>query len=126
MERYGVEEREGIRSILGRRWVPDEKIWTIPYSIAAIESLLEAYRSCEFECDERLNKELPYIREWLDRWGAQVNAVLSSSERGNGIRIDGNNCAMHWWQGVTAARRLKLTYRKRNAFSPICKGPKQV
>ncbi|WP_025720964.1 site-specific tyrosine recombinase/integron integrase [Paenibacillus polymyxa] len=82
LERYGVEEREGIRSIPGRKWVPGEKIWTIPYSIAAVESLLEAYRSCEFECDERLNKELPYIREWLDRRGAQANAVLSSSERG--------------------------------------------
>ncbi|WP_081750781.1 site-specific tyrosine recombinase/integron integrase [Paenibacillus maysiensis] len=82
LERYGVEEREGIRSIPGRKWVPNEKIWTIPYSIAAAESLLEAYRSCEFECDERLNKELPYIREWLDRRGAQANAVLSSSERG--------------------------------------------
>ncbi|MGW8956933.1 site-specific tyrosine recombinase/integron integrase [Paenibacillus sp. NPDC055715] len=82
LERYGVEEREGIRSIPGRKWVPDEKIWTIPYSIAAVESLLEAYQSCEFECDERLNKELPYILEWLDRRGAQVNAVLFSSERG--------------------------------------------
>ncbi|MDQ0496779.1 tyrosine-type recombinase/integrase [Paenibacillus brasilensis] len=82
LERYGVKEREGIRSIPGRKWVPDEKIWTIPYSIPVVESLLEAYRSCEFECDEHLNKELPYIREWLDRRGAQANAVLSSSERG--------------------------------------------
>ncbi|WP_431087662.1 site-specific tyrosine recombinase/integron integrase [Paenibacillus sp. 8b26] len=82
LERYGVEEREGIRSIPGRKWVPDEKIWTIPYSIAAVESLLEAYRSCEFECDEHLNKELPYIWEWLDQRGAQANVVLSSSERG--------------------------------------------
>ncbi|ALP38202.1 integrase [Paenibacillus sp. IHB B 3084] len=82
LERYGVEEREGIRSIPGRKWVPDEKIWTIPYSIAAVESLLEAYRSCEFECEERLNKELPYIQEWLDQRGTQRNTVLSSSERG--------------------------------------------
>ncbi|WP_226002713.1 site-specific tyrosine recombinase/integron integrase [Paenibacillus sp. BJ-4] len=81
LERYGVKEREGIRSIPGRKWVPDEKIWTIPYSIVAVESLLEAYRSCEFEWDERLNKELPYIREWLDRRGAQANVVLSPSER---------------------------------------------
>lgn len=25
LERYGVKEREGIRSIPGRKWVPDEK-----------------------------------------------------------------------------------------------------
>ncbi|WP_134902207.1 tyrosine-type recombinase/integrase [Paenibacillus polymyxa] len=82
LERYGVKEREGIRSIPGRKWVPDEKIWAIPYSISAVESLLEAYRSCKFEYDERLNKELPYIREWLDRRDTQANAVPSSSERG--------------------------------------------
>ncbi|MEK5320946.1 tyrosine-type recombinase/integrase [Paenibacillus sp. FSL L8-0644] len=82
LERYGVKEREGIRSIPGRKWVPDEKIWAIPYSISAVESLLEAYRSCKFECDERLNKELPYILEWLDRRDAQANVVPSSSERG--------------------------------------------
>lgn len=82
LERYGVKEREGIRSIPSRKWVPDEKIWTIPYSISAVESMLEAYRSCKFEYDERLNKELPYIREWLDRRDTQANAVPSSSERG--------------------------------------------
>ncbi|WP_179033038.1 tyrosine-type recombinase/integrase [Paenibacillus kribbensis] len=82
LERYGVKEREGIRSIPGRKWVPDEKIWTIPYSISAVESMLEAYRSCKFECDERLNKELPYIQEWLDQRRVQANAVLSSSDRG--------------------------------------------
>ncbi|KAF6615076.1 hypothetical protein J2W97_000292 [Paenibacillus jamilae] len=63
LERYGVKERDGIRSIPGRKWAPDEKIWTIPCSILAVESMLEAYRSCKFECDERLNKELPFIRE---------------------------------------------------------------
>ncbi|MEK4431715.1 tyrosine-type recombinase/integrase [Paenibacillus sp. FSL M7-0802] len=82
LERYGVKEREGIRSIPSRKWVPDEKIWTIPYSISAVESMLEAYRSCKFECDERLNKELPFIREWLDRRDTQAIAVPSSSERG--------------------------------------------
>ncbi|WP_404304023.1 hypothetical protein [Paenibacillus sp. DP01] len=59
--------------------------------------MLEAYRSCKFECDERLDKELPFIREWLDRR-----------------------------QGATAARRLKHTYRKRNVFLPDCKGTKQA
>ncbi|MGS5021022.1 hypothetical protein [Paenibacillus sp. JJ1683] len=44
----------------------------------------------------------------------------------NGIRISGKNCAMHWWQGGKAARRLKHTYRKRNAFLQDCKGPKQA
>ncbi|QYK68602.1 tyrosine-type recombinase/integrase [Paenibacillus sp. S02] len=82
LERYGVKEREGIRSIPGRKWVPDEKIWAIPYSISAVKSLLEAYRSCKFEYDERLNKELPYIREWLNRRDTQANAFPSSSERG--------------------------------------------
>ncbi|MFK4304824.1 integrase/recombinase XerD [Paenibacillus sp. RC254] len=82
LERYGVKEREGIRSIPGRKWVPDEKIWAIPYSISAVESLLEAYRICKFQYDERLNKELPYIREWLDRRDTLANAVPSSSERG--------------------------------------------
>ncbi|MDR6777043.1 MULTISPECIES: hypothetical protein [Paenibacillus] len=43
-----------------------------------------------------MNKELPYIREWLDRRDTQANAVPSSRNEVNGTRISGKNCAMHW------------------------------
>lgn len=68
LERYGVEERQGIRSIAGRRWVPDDKIWTIPYTLAALDCLFEAYPGCSFAWDEHFHREMPDI---LERYGTR-------------------------------------------------------
>ncbi|MGW9529009.1 hypothetical protein ACWHAM_14925 [Paenibacillus terrae] len=124
LERYGVEEREGIRSIPGRKWVPDEKIWTIPYSIAAVERLLEAYRSCEFECDERLNKELTYIREWLNQRRAQANVVLSSSERGEWNPDQRKELRDALVARGYSSKTIKAYISQVERFFLDCKGPK--
>lgn len=61
-------------------WDPDKKIWTIPYNIKAVESLLRAYQHYDFECDERLDKELSY-KALLDRRGMPLEMVRSSAKR---------------------------------------------
>ncbi|NGZ76905.1 tyrosine-type recombinase/integrase [Saccharibacillus alkalitolerans] len=65
LERYGPEELRGIRSVPGRAWLQDEKVWTIPYSLPALEVLLKAYPMDEFVGDERLIRELLSIKERL-------------------------------------------------------------
>ncbi|GGO03556.1 site-specific tyrosine recombinase/integron integrase [Saccharibacillus kuerlensis] len=67
LERYGSEQLVGIRSVTGRKWVQEEKVWTIPYSISALELLLEAYPLDCFECDERLSQQDPYLSDRLKR-----------------------------------------------------------
>lgn len=66
LERYGPQELTGIRSVSGRTWIQDEKIWTIPYTISAVEHVLDAYSEDFFDCDERLRSEDPYLQERLD------------------------------------------------------------
>ncbi|MDY7993088.1 hypothetical protein ACYCSE_01280 [Paenibacillus sp. SEL1] len=62
LERYRVKEREGIRHT-GQEMGSRRKNLGDSVYISAVESLLDVYRSCKFEYDELLNKELPYIRE---------------------------------------------------------------
>ncbi|MCQ4088454.1 tyrosine-type recombinase/integrase [Saccharibacillus sp. JS10] len=66
LERYGPEQLKGIRSVPGRGYVADEKIWTIPYTILSVEALLKAYPKDFFVCDEHLKNEDLYLCEQLE------------------------------------------------------------
>jgi len=66
MTGFGAQELDGIRSVPGRKWVSADKIWTIPYSVAALERLLEAYPGEIFCCDEPLRREDSYLCEKLE------------------------------------------------------------
>lgn len=80
LERYGVEERKGIRSVSGRKWLANENVWTIPYTIAAVERLFDAHRDCAIECDKRLSTEMLFIQEKLGQLSAQVKEIPSKLE----------------------------------------------
>lgn len=94
LERYGPEERTGIRSVAGRKWLQDEKIWTIPYTISAVEQLLESYFDCFFECDELLNKKDPHIAERLEQKNEQECMMPNSEQQDEWVRIVNGSCAM--------------------------------
>ncbi|WP_245608689.1 tyrosine-type recombinase/integrase [Saccharibacillus sacchari] len=66
LERYGPEELKGVRSVPGRKFIPDEKVWTIPYTVVGVSALLDAYPKDFFECDERLKSADPYLRQQVD------------------------------------------------------------
>lgn len=66
INRFGKEDIQKIKSIPGRKWVPDEGIWTIPYTIVNIEKLLNACSNDEVKVDQNLEDECSYIQEWLD------------------------------------------------------------
>ncbi|OWA35044.1 integrase [Saccharibacillus sp. O16] len=57
---------KGVRAVSGRKWVQEDKIWTIPYSIAAWEKLLEVYPADVIQCDERLSREDAYLCERIE------------------------------------------------------------
>ncbi|MEJ8303700.1 tyrosine-type recombinase/integrase [Saccharibacillus sacchari] len=61
--RYGSEELKGIRSVSGRMYIADEKIWTIPYTVSSMSALLDAYPKDFFECDGVLGNADSYLRE---------------------------------------------------------------
>lgn len=66
LERYGPEELKGVRSVPGRKFIADEKIWTIPYTVSGLKALPAAYAKDFFTCDERLEKGDSYLREQVD------------------------------------------------------------
>ncbi|CAM4060466.1 tyrosine-type recombinase/integrase [Saccharibacillus endophyticus] len=66
LERYGPEKLKGVRSVPGRKFIPDEKVWTIPYTVSGLGALLDAYAKDFFTCDERLEKQDSYLREQVD------------------------------------------------------------
>lgn len=69
---------KGVRAVPGRKWVPEDKIWTVPYSIAAWEKLLEVYPADVIQCDERLSREDAYLCERIEEH--QEDQFESSSE----------------------------------------------
>jgi len=66
LERYGPEALKGVRCVPGRKFIPDEKVWTIPYTVSGLRALLDAYAKDFFTCDERLEKRDSYLREQVD------------------------------------------------------------
>ena len=66
LERYGPEELKGVRSVPGRKFIPDEKVWTIPYTVSGLGALLDAYAKDFFTCDERLKSADPYLCQQVD------------------------------------------------------------
>lgn len=63
---FDSRELKGIRAVPGRKWLQEDKLWTIPYSIVALEKLLEVYPADVIQCDERLTQEDAYLRERIE------------------------------------------------------------
>ncbi|MFP4977321.1 hypothetical protein ACE6ED_18090 [Paenibacillus sp. CN-4] len=60
-----------IKEIEGRKWVPEEGVWSFPYTILKLEELLNACTGDEVQIDERLVEECPFFREWMERKGSR-------------------------------------------------------
>lgn len=60
-----------IKEIKGRKWVPEEGVWSFPYTILKLEELLNACTGAEVQIDERLMEECPFFRDWMERTGSR-------------------------------------------------------
>lgn len=54
---YSKEGVELIKCIPGRRWVPDEVAWSLPYTIDTVERLLTAFSACTIHVEAALEAE---------------------------------------------------------------------
>lgn len=57
----GVEKLRGLR---GRKWHPDEKVWSIPYTLDMVERLIAAFHACTLQIEAELLDECYLLREW--------------------------------------------------------------
>lgn len=65
--KFLVFDKEGIgriRSIPGRRWHPEETVWSIPYTLLAAEQLLAAFAGCRIHIEDRLLEECYVLQDW--------------------------------------------------------------
>jgi site-specific recombinase XerD len=46
-----------LKGLSGRRWMPDERVWALPYTIAMVEQLLSEFKDCQFCVDAALVEE---------------------------------------------------------------------
>lgn len=54
---YYKEGIEKIKNIPGRKWIPEESIWSIPYTIESVETLLSVFHHCRFHIESQLLEE---------------------------------------------------------------------
>ncbi|WP_458121614.1 tyrosine-type recombinase/integrase [Paenibacillus sp. Z6-24] len=80
LERYGAEERAGVRSVTGRKWIPENKIWTIPYTRAALTQLLQAYPTDSFKCDNELSSRDSYLVDQLEHHNKEEREMTLAPE----------------------------------------------
>ena len=57
----GVEKLGGLR---GRKWDPDQKVWSIPYTMDMVERLIASFHSCTLQIEAVLLEECCLLREW--------------------------------------------------------------
>jgi len=58
---------ELIKSISGRRWVPEEAIWTIPFTVNSLKQLLKLYsrEDSVIWVEERILSEYPLLEQYI-------------------------------------------------------------
>ncbi|WP_245640216.1 tyrosine-type recombinase/integrase [Paenibacillus dakarensis] len=58
------EDIQKIKQIRGRKWIPDDRVWTIPYTKETLEQLFQKFARDQIQ----LSSQLKQVREWLDGW----------------------------------------------------------
>lgn len=64
LQDYCQGDIDRIKSIPGRRWIPEELIWTIPYTMVGMERLLGLFDSSVMQFDPELLEECYLLRTW--------------------------------------------------------------
>ncbi|XEC97294.1 phage integrase N-terminal SAM-like domain-containing protein [Paenibacillus tarimensis] len=62
--KQGIEK---IRTIPGRRWNPDESVWTIPYTIETVSKFLNVFKDCNLQIEAQLLEECYLLKAWHKR-----------------------------------------------------------
>ncbi|WP_052703036.1 hypothetical protein [Paenibacillus beijingensis] len=55
-----------LKSLSGRRWIPEQSIWTVPYTIQKVDQLLNLFNDSIFHVDAELLEECYILQERLN------------------------------------------------------------
>ncbi|MCU6708125.1 tyrosine-type recombinase/integrase [Paenibacillus sp. J5C_2022] len=66
IEPFSMDTVVKIKSIAGRKWQAEEKLWLVPYKLATIAQLAELFHGDVIHVDEVLDEECYFLREWVD------------------------------------------------------------
>ncbi|CAG7634459.1 hypothetical protein ACFQI7_06065 [Paenibacillus allorhizosphaerae] len=54
---FSQEDVTKIKQLPGRRWLPEEAVWSAPYTLGVIEQLLDLLKGCSIEMEPALAEE---------------------------------------------------------------------
>ncbi|MFS0727645.1 site-specific tyrosine recombinase/integron integrase [Paenibacillus sp. 1P07SE] len=82
LNQFKAEDIEAIKSIPKRKWLPDQRLWAIPYTISSLGNLwdLLQMRADAIHVDPVLLAESPYLHEMLERSLKRSINTTSSDE----------------------------------------------
>lgn len=67
--KFLVYYKEGItkiKNLSGRKWIPEDSIWSVPYTIEVIGQLLNVFKNCKFHIESQLLEECYLLQIWLN------------------------------------------------------------
>lgn len=101
MKYFRDEDIQKIKQIHGRRWIPGENVWTIPYTQDAVEQLYQSFTSRQIQLSSQLDQE----KEWFDRW-------VKKGGTAKGVKLDGNAAGAYLFNAQQERKlRDQLTLR---------------
>lgn len=53
-----------IKNVPGRRWIPEESIWSLPYTLEVINQLLMTFKDCKFYVEPQLLEECYLLQSY--------------------------------------------------------------
>ena len=51
-----------IRQVPGRKWIPEEAVWTVPYTLGVIEHCIDLFQGCCMEVEPALAEECDMLQ----------------------------------------------------------------
>jgi integrase/recombinase XerD len=51
---FNKDDITKIKKLSGRRWIPEESVWSLPYTIEMVDQLLNAFKNCKFHVEAQL------------------------------------------------------------------------
>lgn len=74
--KYNMDVVSAIKNIPGRRWVPEDKVWTVPYTLDVIAQLIRFFQNYNIHVDPQLQQEC-YLLQPLDNKATESDSSFN-------------------------------------------------
>src|SRR5688572_6719438 len=61
---FNKDDITKFKNLSGRRWLPEESVWSLPYTMEMVEQLLHAFENCKFHVEAQLLEECYLLQSW--------------------------------------------------------------